>query len=53
MVKPSPSHILIVEDDAKVRLLLRRCFEGEGFRVSEAGSGVEATLRPRRCLDSP
>jgi len=45
MVKPSPSHILIVEDDAKVRLLLRRCFESEGFRVSEAGSGAEAIER--------
>ena len=45
MVKPSPSHILIIEDDAKVRLLLRRCFEGEGFRVSEAGSGAEAIER--------
>jgi DNA-binding response OmpR family regulator len=45
MVKPSPSHILIVEDDAKVRLLLRRCFEGEGFRVSEADSGAEAMER--------
>jgi DNA-binding response OmpR family regulator len=45
MTKPSPSHILIVEDDAKVRLLLRRCFEGEGFRVSEAASGAEALER--------
>jgi DNA-binding response OmpR family regulator len=45
MAKPSPSHILIVEDDAKVRLLLRRCFEGEGFRVTEAGSGAEALER--------
>jgi DNA-binding response OmpR family regulator len=44
MVKPSP-HILIVEDDAKVRLLLRRCFESEGFRISEAGSGAEALDR--------
>jgi len=42
MAKESASHILIVEDDAKVRLLLRRCFEGEGYRVSEAGSGAEA-----------
>jgi DNA-binding response OmpR family regulator len=38
-------HILIVEDDPKVRLLLRRCFEGEGFRVAEAGSGAEALKR--------
>ncbi len=29
-------HILIVDDDPKVRLLLRRCFEPEGYRVSEA-----------------
>jgi DNA-binding response OmpR family regulator len=42
---PASPHILIVEDDAKVRLLLRRCFEGEGFRVSEAGSGTEALER--------
>ena len=42
MVKESTSHILIVEDDAKVRLLLRRCFEGEGYRVTEAASGTEA-----------
>ena len=42
MVKEPTSHILIVEDEAKVRLLLRRCFEGEGYRVSEAGSGAEA-----------
>src|SRR5262245_17974802 len=45
MGKPSPPHILIVEDDAKVRLLLRRCFEGEGFRVGEARSGAEAVER--------
>src|SRR5262245_50957596 len=42
MVKEFMSHILIVEDDAKVRLLLRRCFEGEGYRVTEAVSGAEA-----------
>jgi DNA-binding response OmpR family regulator len=42
MVKESASHILVVEDDAKVRLLLRRCFEGEGYRVTEASSGKEA-----------
>lgn len=29
-------HILIVEDDPKIRVLLRRCFEQEGYRVSEA-----------------
>lgn len=34
-------HILIVDDDPKVRTLLRRCFEGEGFAVSEAHNGAE------------
>jgi len=33
------AHIAIVDDDPKVRLLLRRCFEPEGYRVSEAADG--------------
>jgi DNA-binding response OmpR family regulator len=45
MVNGSASHILIVDDDPKVRLLLRRCFEGEGYRVTEAASGAEAIER--------
>jgi DNA-binding response OmpR family regulator len=45
MVKPCAGHILIVEDDVKVRLLLRRCFEGEGYRVTEAGTGADALER--------
>ena len=36
------THILIVDDDPKVRTLLRRCFEGEGFAVSEAKDGAES-----------
>jgi DNA-binding response OmpR family regulator len=39
-------HILVVDDDTKVRTLLRRCFEGEGFAVSEAKDGAEL----RACL---
>jgi two-component system OmpR family response regulator len=34
-------HILVVDDDPKVRTLLRRCFEGEGFAVSDAQNGAE------------
>ena len=34
-------HILIVEDDPKIRLLLKRCFEQEGYRVSEAETGAD------------
>lgn len=30
------AHILIVDDDPKIRRLLRRCFEPEGYSVSEA-----------------
>lgn len=35
------AHILIVDDDPKIRLLLRRCFEPEGYRVSEAENREE------------
>lgn len=31
-------HILVVEDDPKIRALLRRCFEGEGAIVEQAQS---------------
>jgi two-component system, OmpR family, response regulator len=47
MSKPSkPAHILVVDDEAPVRTLLRECFELEGFKVSEAASGAEM----RSCL---
>lgn len=32
-------HILVVDDEARVRTMLRRYLEGEGFRVSEAADG--------------
>ena len=35
------AHILVADDDPKIRLLLRRCFEMEGFSVSEAPDGAE------------
>src|SRR5690349_10824572 len=40
-------HILIVDDEPKVRTLLRRCLETEGFTVSEAKNGTEM----RACLE--
>ena len=43
----SGGHILVVDDDPKVRTLLRRCFEGEGFAVSDAKDGAEL----RACLE--
>jgi DNA-binding response OmpR family regulator len=36
----SQAHILIVDDDPKIRLLLRRCLEPEGYRVTEAQDGT-------------
>jgi DNA-binding response OmpR family regulator len=36
------AQILVVDDDPKVRNLLRRCFEGEGFRVIEADDAPRA-----------
>ncbi len=38
-----PAHILVVDDDARVRAMLARYFEGEGFRVTLAADG--ATMR--------
>jgi len=40
-VPRAPAHILVVDDEPKVRLMLRRCFEGEGYRVTEAGNSAE------------
>jgi DNA-binding response OmpR family regulator len=40
-------HILVVDDEAEVRALLRKCFEREGFEVSEAKDGAEM----RTCID--
>jgi DNA-binding response OmpR family regulator len=44
----SCGHILVVDDDPKVRTLLRRCFEGEGFTVSEAKDGSELRAQLER-----
>lgn len=38
MSDPTAVHIAIVDDDEKIRRLLRRCFEPEGYRVSEASN---------------
>ena len=37
----SDAHILVVDDDLKVRNLLRRCLQGEGFTVIEADNESE------------
>lgn len=37
-----PAHVLVVDDDRRLRELLRRYLEGSGFRVSTASSAAEA-----------
>ena len=43
-------HILIVDDDASIRKMLRRSLEDEGYRVSEAAD-AEATHRSMAAAD--
>ncbi|MBB4040343.1 DNA-binding response OmpR family regulator [Microvirga flocculans] len=40
-----PAHILVVDDDARIRSMLSRYFEGEGFQVSLAESGAQMRQR--------
>lgn len=47
MTHNRPPHILVVDDDPQIRLLLRNCFELEGYEVTEASSGDGV----RACLD--
>jgi CheY-like chemotaxis protein len=37
-----PIHVLIVDDDAGSRLLMRRALERAGFTISEAADGTSA-----------
>ena len=43
----SKHHILVIDDDERLRLLLRRFLEESGLRVSDAGSALDA----RKFLD--
>lgn len=44
-------HILVVDDDDQVRRMLRRCFEDEGYRVSEAVDQAGVTLALANGID--
>jgi CheY-like chemotaxis protein len=35
------THILIIDDEAQVRLMLRKLLESEGYTVTEASNGIE------------
>lgn len=43
-----PAHLLVVDDDAEIALILSRYFGSHGFRVSTAGDGIQM----RHVLDS-
>ena len=45
MTSATPITILVVDDNAEVRMILRRCFELEGYGVSEAKDGAEMRAR--------
>ncbi|HEX8276739.1 MAG TPA: ATP-binding protein [Longimicrobiaceae bacterium] len=42
---PAPRRVLVVDDEAGLRRIVRRYLEGRGHRVDEAGSGAEALER--------
>lgn len=44
--------ILVVDDEAKIRLLIRKYAEFEGHQVTEAGNGMEAVTIFRRAPES-
>lgn len=41
-ISPDQKHILVVDDDANIRKLLRQELESQGYLVTEAVNGVEA-----------
>ena len=40
-----PEHLLVVDDDARIRQMLQRYFEDEGYAVATAANGVEMRNR--------
>ncbi len=39
------AHILIIDDDPNVRLMLRRMLEHQGYTITEASDGIEGIKR--------
>ena len=37
----TPTHLLVVDDDAEIAALIRRYFTAQGYRVSAAGNGAQ------------
>ena len=46
-------HILVVDDEARIRAIIRKYAEFEGHRVTEAADGMQAVLLLKKiCLPS-
>ena len=48
MEQTAKAHLLVVDDEEKIRALIRKYAEFEGYRVSEAADGMEAVLAVRK-----
>ncbi|MGO7202741.1 response regulator, partial [Rhizobium ruizarguesonis] len=42
------AHLLVVDDDPRIRQMLTRYFEDEGYAVSSASDGIEMRVRMRQ-----
>ena len=45
--------VLVVDDEAKIRLLVRQFLEAEGFEVIEAGNGPDGLVLAWHEVDLP
>ena len=48
LLSSNPAHILVVDDDPRIRQMLIRYFEDEGYLVSTAGDGTEMKVQLRQ-----
>jgi DNA-binding response OmpR family regulator len=48
VIHAQAAHILVVDDDPRIRQMLTRYFEGEGYRVTTASDGVEMNAAMRQ-----
>jgi DNA-binding response OmpR family regulator len=48
MEQTAKAHLLVVDDEEKIRALIRKYAEFEGYRISEAAGGMEAVLAVRK-----
>jgi DNA-binding response OmpR family regulator len=47
VIQAFAAHILVVDDDPRIRQMLTRYFEGEGYRVTTVGDGLEmSAMKP-------